>query len=482
VLLPALAGCATFRSYNSELTDTISKAASGNVEAAIKGMQKKAGKDPDLLYYLEMGELQRLDANFEQSQVNWMAADKVVQAWEDAATADPARVAGVAMSYILNDKSMPYEGHDYEKVMLTTRMAMNHLATGNWDVARVDIKRTHEREAVIARTHEQQVLKTEEEARKRGAKTSFKELNGYPVQTIDNAEVNALRNSYQSAVSHYLAGFIYEGDGEPSLAAAGYRQAIELQPNNPVLEEALAGLDQRSQARDDGHTDVLFIVETGLVPARESRQFSLPIPYSGRLMIIPVSFPIMRQADPGDMPSAIRMGGQSATPTVITNLDLMARRSLQEEMPGIILRGIIRSTAKAVMQYQANKMDDSGLAGLAVAIGSIVTESADEREWRTLPSQVAIARLRVPAGTSQIEVDAPTGTHQVSIPVNGRYAVVALRLLRGRLFTAPRQGPQGDPPQQHTSTPAPPGAFAAGPRRMMAATDHPQPRETRSAP
>jgi hypothetical protein len=115
VLLPALAGCATFRSYNSELTDTISKAASGNVEAAIKGMQKKAGKDPDLLYYLEMGELQRLDANFEQSQVNWMAADKVVQAWEDAATADPARVAGVAMSYILNDKSMPYEGHDYER-------------------------------------------------------------------------------------------------------------------------------------------------------------------------------------------------------------------------------------------------------------------------------------------------------------------------------------------------------------------------------
>ena len=35
VLLAVLSGCATFRSYNSELTGTIDLAAGGNVEAAI---------------------------------------------------------------------------------------------------------------------------------------------------------------------------------------------------------------------------------------------------------------------------------------------------------------------------------------------------------------------------------------------------------------------------------------------------------------
>ena len=74
---------------------------------------------------------------------------------------------------------------------------------------------------------------------------SLSELNGYPVETIDNPAVNALSNSYQSALSHYLAGFVYEALGEPSLAAPGYRLANELQPDHPLLEEALRGLDAR---------------------------------------------------------------------------------------------------------------------------------------------------------------------------------------------------------------------------------------------
>ena len=115
-------------------------------------------------------------------------------------------------------------------------------------------------------------------------------------------QVNALRNSYQSAFSHYLAGFVYEALGEPSLAAAGYRQAIELHPNVPALEQALAGLDLRVAAPDDGKTDVLFEIETGLVPARVSRQFSLPIPINGRWVLVSASFPVLRSQDVGANP------------------------------------------------------------------------------------------------------------------------------------------------------------------------------------
>jgi len=127
-------------------------------------------------------------------------------------------------------------------------MALNFLAMSDFDRARVAITQTHEREAVIADLRAKEVAAVERDASKRGASTSFKELNGYPVQTIDNPQVNALKNSYQSALSHYLAGFIYEALGETSLAAPGYRQAIELQPNQPLLEEGLRGLDQRLTA------------------------------------------------------------------------------------------------------------------------------------------------------------------------------------------------------------------------------------------
>ena len=237
LIASVLSGCATVRSYDAEMNQTLSATASGRVDAAIAALRRNnEGSEKDLLYYFELGELQRLASRYSESLTAWQSADAQIQAWEDAARADPARVAGVALSYIVNDKLRPYEGQDYEKVMLTTRMAMNDLGLGQWQNARVAIKRTHEREAVIATVRSREQQEVEEEARKRGASVSYKDLNGYPVQTIDNPEVNALRNSYQSAFSHYLAGFVYEALGEPSLAAAGYRQAIELHPNVPALE------------------------------------------------------------------------------------------------------------------------------------------------------------------------------------------------------------------------------------------------------
>jgi len=462
VMLLALSGCAAFRSYNTELTETINMAASGNPGGAAAALEKRhSSSKRDLLYYLELGELQRLDGRFDASQDAWLAADKQVQAWEEAAKVNPEKILGAGASVLINDKVSPYEGHDFEKVMLTTRMALNHLAIGDWDTARVDIKRSHEREAVIENLRAKEFEKTEAEAKKRGAKTGFKELNGYPVQTIDNPEVNALRNSYQNAFSHYLSGFVYEALGEPSLAAAGYRQAIELRPDSPVLEEALSGLDQRIADMDEGKTDVLFVIESGSAPARVSQQFNLPIPYRDRLLIVPVSFPVLKEQDLGNMPSAIHMGGSTAAPTTVTSIDAMARRSLQEQMPGIMLRGIIRSTAKAVAQYQTAQQDDTGLATLAIAIGSIVTESADERAWRMLPAQVAVARARVPTGTPYLEADTPSGTQRIALEAKGRYQVIALRMLRGRLFIMPPPGPAGDKPEQEASTTPPSQAFLA---------------------
>ena len=436
LLLAMLSGCATFRSYDSELTSTISLAAAGNVDGAIKQLERNnKRRTKDLLYYLELGELQRLNHRYDESQKAWMAADARVQAWEKTALANPEKLLGGVSSVLLNDKATPYQGHDYEKVMLTTRLALDHLARGDFETARVDIKRTHEREAVIAELRKKELQKTEEEAGKRGMRTGFKELNGYPVQTIDNPEVNALRNSYESAFSHYLAGFIYEALGEPSLAAAGYRRAIELQPDRPQLEDALAGLDARVAARDDGYTDVLFVIEAGTAPARQSRQFNLPFPYRDRLLIVPVSFPVIAPTQSSFMPAQLQIEGQAPiSTTVITSIDLMARKALHEEMPGIVLRGIIRSSTKAVAQYQASKNDQTGLAALAMAIGSMVTESADERGWRSLPAQIAIARARIPAGEHTIGFGATPGAQGIRFGVSGRYAVIGLRLLGGATF------------------------------------------------
>ena len=457
IALLGVSGCATFRSYNEELDRTLTMAASGNLDTAVKTLERlHDGEDKDLLYYLEMGELERLRGGVAASQSAWLDADTRVRAWEEAARADPARVSRTALSYILNDKVRPYEGHDYEKVMLTTRIAMNHLAQGEWDNARVAIKRTHEREAVIAQVRTRELQGIEAEARKRGVQATFKDLGGYPVQTVDSPEVNALRNSYQSGFSHYLAGFVYEALGEPSLAAAGYRQAIELRPGLPLLEDGLAGLDQRMTAADDGRSDVLLVVETGFAPARVSRHFNLPIPINGRWVLVPVSFPVMQSGGADFAPAAIHLDDtETLTPTAVTSIDAMARRALADEMPGITLRAAVRATAKATAQYQAQRAAEKRRrkgdanaakaldgAAIALAIGAAATESADERAWRSLPGRIHLARTRLSRGRHTLEIDTPDGTQRIEAEIDGRHALIALRLIRGKLFALLPQAPR----------------------------------------
>ena len=471
-------GCATFRSYDRELGQTLGQVSSGNVDGAIKVLESNnKSSTKDLLYYFELGELLRLKDRYPESQQSWRSADATVQRWEDTAKTNPSALFGNAASYILNDKTRPYEGHDYEKVMLTTRMAMNFLAEGDFDNARVAIKQTHEREAVIADVRGKELYEVEKDAQKRGARTSFKELNGYPVQSIDNPEVNALKNSYQSALSHYLAGFIYEAQGEPSLAAPGYRLAIELQPNQPLLEQALSGLDQRVSARDDGMTDVLFIIESGTAPARQSVNFPLPIPVNRTLIFIPVSFPVMRSTSPGTLPSGVMVDGSAPLPVVpITSIDLMARRALKDEMPGIMLRAAIRSAGKAAAQYELQRQSQQqnngwlGLAALAVTAVAIVTESADERTWRSLPDRIAIARGKFPPGAHTVTVPTPEGTQSFPVNVSGRHAVVGLRLLQRTMYVQAPIGPAGAPPLAVPPPPAGPstesGSTTASPAAL----------------
>ncbi len=317
---------------------------------------------------------------------------------------------------------------------------------GDFDNARVVIKQTHELEAVIGAQRAKQITAVEEQARRKGSRTGFKELNGYPVETIDNPAVNALRNSYQSALAHYLAGFIYESLGEGSLAAPGYRFANELQPNQPLLEEALRGLDQRllasTRSEDDGMTDVLFVIGSGSAPAIHSRQFRAPVFIQGRMVFAALSVPVMSQTAFAPAPTLLAVGDRSLPVAPLASIDLMARRSLKDDMPSIMLRASIRATTNAAVQYQSQRaMSDAGdrsalvgLAGLLVSTGAALLEHADDRTWRTLPSEISIARARLPRGVHTVTLSTPDGQRNARVDVRGRYAVVDLRLLRHRVY------------------------------------------------
>lgn len=456
-----LAGCVTMQSHNETATMVKSSSMNGDFKASLVQLdQRHPGADDkkELLYNLERGELLRLDRQYEASTGAYLLADAKVNEWEDAAKTDPQRLLGMLGASVISERLKTYEGQDYEKVWLTTRLALNRIGLSNFEQARVDVKRTHEREAIIAEFRAKETAEAEEEAKAKGAKTQNTELNGYPVETLNDPEVLALKNGYQNALSHYLAGFLYESLNESGLAAPGYRKAIELRPGSAVLEDGLRGLDARSGItwkRRQRQTDVLFLVETGTAPARVPKGFTIPIPVRSGFRTVSISYPVI-DASKTPPTSSLKVGNQELALSNVVDLNVMARRVLKDEMPGMVLRGVTRAIAKGVLQDELQK--NAGIFGSIVgSVASAVTEQADDRMWRMLPERVFLARAHLPPGEHKVSVD---GRDFGTVKIDGQYAVVPLRLYEsvalvgevGMLGKLPEQEP---PPPVEASKPVP---------------------------
>ena len=467
-LSAALTGCASMQSHDKLASDVQSAGRTGGIPAALAQLEASAKSEDDktaLLYNLERGELLRMDRRYEDSTNAFLLADIKVKEWEETAKTNPSKLMGTVGAALISERLKVYEGQDYEKVWVTTRLALNRMAVGDFENARVDIKRTHEREAIIAEFRSKETLAAEEEAKSKGATAGGKELNGYPVETLNDPEVLALKNGYQNALSHYLAGFMYEVLGESGLAAPGYRKAIELKPETGVLEEGLRGLDNRTSftwKRRQRMTDVLFVVEAGDAPARKPKAFTIPVPTGRGMVTASISYPVIEPStDP--LLTTLSAAGTDLKLEKVVDVNVMARRALKDEMPGMVLRGVTRAIAKGVMQNELQK--GGGLVGgLIGAVASAATEVADDRMWRMLPGRVYIARGYLPPGEHVVTVNGRALPDPVKI--DGQYALVPLRLyentvLMGDVASLGKLAPVGSVPVEAAAPAAKPAARTA---------------------
>lgn len=441
-------GCANMASHDALASKMEASSRAGGPQAALRELEASATSEDQrtaLLYNLERGELLRMSKKYDDSTNAFLLADNRVKEWEEATKTSPQKLMGYAGAALISERLKNYEGQDYEKVWLTTTLALNRVAVGDFDNARVDIKRTHEREAVIAEFRAKETAKAEDEAKAKGATAQGKELNGYPTESLNDPEVLALRNGYQNALSHYLAGFLYEAMNESGLAAPGYRQAIELKPNSSVLEEGLRGLDDRSSftwKRRQKMTDVLFVVEAGNAPARKPVAFTLPVPLGGSIRTASISYPVISPStDP--LLAKLSVNGTDMALERVVDVNVMARRALRDEMPGMVLRGVTRAVAKAALQQQLEKQAGP-LGSLVGIVASAATEQADDRIWRTLPGRVYIARGYLPPGKHRISIDGRD--LGVDVDVDGQYALVPLRFYDSATVVAGNTGSLGQLP------------------------------------
>jgi hypothetical protein len=167
-----------------------------------------------------------------------------------------------------------------------------------------------------------------------------------------------------------------------------------------------------------------------------------------------MALPVIRDASgKGRLPASLSANGRAIALYPIADVDAMARRSLKDRLPAILLRALLRTSIKSAVQYrvQGSRHEvQNNIAGIIAGMLAVSSERADERLWRTLPGIVGIARAYLPPGQKTLSI----GGHQAAVAIGEGPTLVVLRLAGNSLYAlssaeapAPGKADNAQPPE-----------------------------------
>ena len=434
-------GCANnpLSSYSSNMAPTINTLKTGDLAKS----ESKLPEGNNLLYYLEHGTLMRMSDDYPLSNKDFTSAQGFIDAWVTSFhNGTLGNISDTMEASLINDKVLDYVAKDYEKVMIPTYKSLNFMSLNDLDSSRVEITRMYNLEDIIQNYRDTLYAQSEEDAKdvpkNFPSYEKFQSDNkyNYDFDAINSKEVLALKNSYQNAFSHYLAGFIFEARGEMSLSRPGYVRAGQLNPNNPLISQAINNIDNKNFP-DKNSTDLLLVEEVGHAPTLKSVQFSIPFTttrgQTSCINAITISFPEIVLSTDNYKNINLSVDGTTQKPTLFTNFDLMAARYLHDNLPNIFLRNLIRGVKDITLQ-QSSCSAAGTIGSLIAVVGSVVLGSSDERTWSLLPSKINIKRLRLKKGEHLISVSNNGSTHEIKVNLTNSYSIVSYRVIGTEVY------------------------------------------------
>ena len=446
----ALAGCATGPSHNKiAASNNALRAGDAATSLAVLEDANRDIKEKDIPYYLDKGTLLKFVAPDAKKSIDeYKVADASVDDWVTNATSSLSKSTNDFFNYAFAASSKnKYQLKDYEKSLLSFDLALSEFLIGDFDAARVEAKKLTEREKLIEQVNEKKLAaikdKVESERKTNPQVTSRPEsIGGYPVNLYDLPEVNALKNAYQNAAAHYLAGFMFEMQGEGGMAAPGYRLALELKPDNAVFAQSLADLDRKISENNNAKktSEVLVVYETGYVPRISSFKTNMSFPTRKGPRLVTITLPqIEPRAAHAFVPPTISVGQQQVRLAQAVSVDSLARRQLKDDMPGHVAKAMTQAIAQLIAQEAAqaaveknNKNNQNNGLGMLAALAAGVALSAgdaDVRMWTALPGYIFVGRVEVPKGKNLVTIPTPIGPKTFEVDAAKNYHLLHVRLI-----------------------------------------------------
>lgn len=444
LIVLSLTACANnpFSSYSKTSNSTLEHIYSGNLALAMK-----AESTGDPLYNMEYGELMRLNQNYTQSNYNFSLAQQSIDLWASSwMVSTGGQLSTMMTSMLINDNAVEYQPKGYERTFLTTEHALNHIDLNNWENARVEIKKMYQIEQATENYNQALYAEEAKEAKnidqdKEQSYISRQILQKYNFSDINDPQVLALKNSYQNAFSHYLAGFVFEALNEPSLARPGYVKAGQLNPSNSLIQQSIDNIDKNVHPKA-GYSDVLIVEEVGHAPQIKSEELHIPINFNlsnnqnSCLNMINIFYPRLVPDRYNTVAYPFNIDQINVEPLPMVNVNLMAARALRDETPHIIARNV----AAAVRNIAASQASCSGgtdlgsLLSIGASLGGFMLDRADERTWTLLPSKIYINRMSLAYGKHTITVNVNGIPYTQVINLSQPYQIITFRVIGNQVL------------------------------------------------
>ena len=370
--------------------------AQGQFEEASQRIEEKKtklykGKDA-VLFDLDRGTLLH-DAQ------NPSASDKLFASAQAAIHEAYAKsISGLAGQFILNDWTASYAVPPFEQALTYYYRAQNFLQQGDLSSAAVEARRA--------------------------------------VFFLDHLRADKKSGYNDDPFVQYFASLVFESVGQRSDAQIARTNALKAYERlGPQLHVSAPDFPVPSNADELG--EVLIFHYNGRMPLKKSE--TLQVAWDRALLLASspqetpdgVSPEVQNALTAGIMGSAVTLsfpgwveqptrvkfseieaGGQRYFTQKTADLAAAAKLDLEEKMPGILFRTASRAVTKQVASVQARHAVSSAandetwgdLAGMLVSALGAATETADTRQWFTLPAEVRMARLFLQPGTQNIKL------------------------------------------------------------------------------
>lgn len=385
--------------------------------------------DEEMWHWLNLARLQQVNGDFNASIRSFENAYAILDEYENRATVSLRNIGSFLGSSLLTKGSEHYHAKGYERSLMHTLNALNYTMNGDFEGAAVEMRRMEMRQEFWLLESQEKIKDAAND--KRRAERQGNDLSTIPsgysmASLLEDPDVRSMANNYQDPFSYALSSIILDLSGLS--AAAGDASTISLKRAlalNPEVSKAFA---PPPAARQPSSMSVTVVILSGEAPAMKIERIRFPIFHAAEY----TSLDLPSYSAPLNDLSTLSI----STPTIrlrpprLLKSDIMAYKTLKDELPSDLAKGVVRATTRAVTAKQMN--DQFGplgglIASLTMDLGSTYVDK-DYRNWELLPNSGYIAKFEAKKGET-LDIMLNQTKETILLPTDKKGAVILVNYL-----------------------------------------------------